>query len=76
MAPPVRPGVFRPLRHEVPDDPVRVLLDGEHARSLGVAGQCVAFAECGSSYWPHGEPAPNLAWCPICRPWWTQIVCS
>lgn len=73
MAPPTRPGVFRPLRHRAPDHPIRVRLDGDHAHSLGVAGHWVAFADCGAPYWPHApEPGRDLAWCPTCWPQWTQ----
>ncbi len=72
MSAATRPGVFRPLRHSTSDYPLRVRLDGEHARSLGVAGQVVAFAECGSPYWPHGEPTQDLAWCPVC---WRRDGC-
>jgi hypothetical protein len=73
MSPATRPGVFRPLRHCAPAIPLRVRLDGEHARSLGVAGHWVAFADCGAPYWHHaGEPGRDIAWCLACWSQWTR----
>ncbi len=71
-----RPGLFRPLRHEIPDQPRWVLLDGSNAQFLGLAGLWVAFARCGSPCWPDAQPGQELRWCPLCRPWWTQVLHS
>ena len=51
------PGVFRPLRHHVPDD----------ARRLWIAGRWFYFAVCGSACWSPSEMSVELPWCPACR---------
>jgi hypothetical protein len=62
------PGVFRPLRHTVPDYPWWVMLGGRWARVLGLVGRWVAFAQCGAPCWADTNPAPGLHQCPACFP--------
>jgi hypothetical protein len=61
------PGVFRPLRHRVPEHASSLVLDGRYARRMGVDGLIAYIALCGSPCWPPQEPSPNLPWCPVCE---------
>ena len=72
MAP--RPGIFRPLAHEVPDAYWWIVLAGapftDHAR---LTGRAVMFAACGSPCWPRwsygtAERPAGLTWCAKCFP--------
>jgi hypothetical protein len=50
------PGVFRPLRHHVPD----------HSQPMALADNWVYFAHCRCPCWPATESARDLPWCVEC----------
>jgi hypothetical protein len=60
------PGVFRLLRHHVTEGAPRMVLGGEYARHLGLAGHVVSVAVCGSPCWPPSDPVLERPWCPVC----------
>jgi hypothetical protein len=68
MSPTVRPGMFRPLVHSVPDVTLWVTLGGRWTRRCGLAGRRVPFAACGSPCWPDAPRPAHLPPCPACFP--------
>jgi hypothetical protein len=69
----VRPGVFRPLRHSIPDNARWMRLDGRDARDLGLGSEIVIFAVCGSACWQAAyDVRGDLRLCPECFPGWVQ----
>lgn len=72
MAP--RPGVFRPLVHEIPNPHWLIVLAATpFAGRARLAGRTVAFAQCGSPCWPGwsygtAEQPAGLTWCSTCFP--------
>src|SRR6266545_4644886 len=69
-----RPGIFRPLAHEVPNPHWWIVLfDDPFTNRVRLAGRTVMFAKCGSPCWPRwsygtAEQPAGLKWCTKCFP--------